>query len=202
MKFRDFTNLKTTGQLIPAEVLAHPEYNPDTWEHDIALLRLSQQVPKSSAISICPADVSFENHSIVVSGMGRQCMTRSDPECNYPETLKEIRVHEVPWNVTNEIRLEGDSRDACAGDSGGPATPLVDEKPFCLLGIVRDGSKKCDGQGTYMRVPEYKNWIDKLMEPESRYEKLMSSVERLIQKIDQLLIVFGFSNDGSYFISP
>ena len=123
-------------------------------------------------------------------------MTRSNPE-----TLKEIRVQEMPWIAMNEVRLEGDSRYACAGDSRGPATPLVDEKPFCLLGIVRDGSKKCEGQGSYMKVPEYKKWINQLMEPERRFEKLMSSVKRLIQKIDQLLIVFGFSYDGSFFIS-
>uniref|UniRef100_A0A8C4R3F0 Peptidase S1 domain-containing protein n=1 Tax=Eptatretus burgeri TaxID=7764 RepID=A0A8C4R3F0_EPTBU len=159
---------KSEQRVLVDQHIRHPDYDPETLDHDLALLhlatpaRLSQDI-QPVTLPHCPG---HNRQMCTVSGWGLS-------EEGYPDELQCLQVPILQRNVCQKSYgsmfsssmmcagyLEG-SRDACKGDSGGPL--VCDEK---LQGIVSwgEGCSEEDKPGVYAKVHSAMPWIKKIIE--------------------------------------
>ncbi|XP_060648956.1 serine protease 7 [Drosophila nasuta] len=157
------------------EVIVHPQYNADdnNRHHDIALIRLNQQVELNEyIIPVCLPLVSTRaaintNDKLTVSGWGRTLLARqsnikqrielpvADQDyCKTKFATKRISV------ISSQLCVGGEYiRDSCDGDSGGPLMRYTGA--WYLEGVVSFGNR-CGLEGwpgVYTRVTDYIDWI-------------------------------------------
>ncbi|KAH8418667.1 hypothetical protein KR222_009238, partial [Zaprionus bogoriensis] len=152
-----------------SEIIMHEEYNPDKYDNDVALLRLSSPLPLNNftikAIEITDED-SVAGSISTITGWGT---TQSGGTAS--DQLLAVDVPIVSNEDCNDdygggnlitdgmlcagVRGEG-GKDACQGDSGGPL--IIDNK---LHGVVSWGYG-CAAPaypGVYARVYYFRDWI-------------------------------------------
>ncbi|KAF7279785.1 hypothetical protein GWI33_006745 [Rhynchophorus ferrugineus] len=160
------------------ETVIHKNYDPKTFDNDIALLRLSVAANFSYANvqPIClPVEEINDDLSgkfAVISGWGVTEEGHKSPvllKASVPvipiETCKNL--YKRFTNLTDRQICAGGykGQDSCKGDSGGPMmyVGLIQGTPrFIQYGIVSFGPSECgtDGQpGIYTRVGSYLTWI-------------------------------------------
>ncbi|XP_005587397.1 complement factor D [Macaca thibetana thibetana] len=150
----------------------HPDSRPDTIDHDLLLLQLSEKATLGPAVRPLPwqrVDRDVEPGTLcdvagwgIVSHAGRR-----------PDRLQHVllpvldratcnrRTHHDGAITQRMMCAESNRRDSCKGDSGGP---LV-----CggvLEGVVTSGSRVCGNRkkpGIYTRVASYAAWIDSVL---------------------------------------
>ena len=149
----------------------HENYNRNTFENDVALLRLPTPAmgENIAVIPLAPRDIgTLEDELLVVSGYGR---TSNNGEAS-PDLLR-VQVR----GISNQQCMEsfGDSvknstlcafystmegQSACNGDSGGPLT--FNSTETILVGVVSFGSGMgCDtAPVAYARVSSFVDWIE------------------------------------------
>lgn len=173
------------GERIPIiDIIIYREWDEGPWfnqtnYNDIALLRLSRP---ASATPIAVADASARpfivpEQSARVTGWGLtetgeenqqillfvEVPIVSNDVCNAPNAHGDNRAN-TPDPVTPFMLCAGyeaGGRDACGGDSGGPLSMRIADRPT-LIGVVSWGAKTCGGAphyGVYTRVTEYADWI-------------------------------------------
>uniref|UniRef100_UPI00358FE550 trypsin-2-like isoform X2 n=1 Tax=Myxine glutinosa TaxID=7769 RepID=UPI00358FE550 len=162
--------------------IRHPDYDPETLDHDFALLRLARPARLSLHIKpvMLPHCPGREGQTCTVSGWGLS-------KDGYPDELQCLQVPILPRNVCQKSYgsmfsssmmcagyLEG-KQDACKGDSGGPL--VCDGK---LQGIVSwgEGCSEKDKPGIYAKVFGAMSWIKKIMEEPSREDNIDHSGSR------------------------
>jgi hypothetical protein len=155
----------------------HEDYDPGTFAHDIALLRL----PAPSTAPVMRPIPAHEDGDVVggapsiVAGWGNQSTTSSA----YPDTAAEVTVPVVADSTCAEPFPQGygddfgafaqimlcagfqeGGKDACQGDSGGPLA-LDSTGGRRLIGIVSwgNGCALPNFPGVYTRVSAYREWI-------------------------------------------
>ncbi|KAL4876757.1 trypsin-like cysteine/serine peptidase domain-containing protein [Aspergillus karnatakaensis] len=162
------------GQLVRvAEIISHADYNADTIENDIAVLRLTQSLQLGEAVGVIDLPPSNETTPetgavCTVSGWG----TTSHEGADLPTNLRAVDIKVIDhalcreWyedvrNVTDQMvcaGVQGGGKDACQGDSGGP---LVEKESHTQIGVVSWGYG-C-GQhgrfGVYADTAAYRDWI-------------------------------------------
>jgi len=152
------------------DFIQHENYNSQTIDHDIALLRL--ETPVTFTDKIQPAclpggRVDEESTKGVVTGWGatqengqvssilqQASITVLNPrECGNDNSLT-ICAGEIAPIV----------HDSCQGDSGGPFV-VKDSitNAYYLSGVVSNGVG-CRGRGVYTRVSAYEQWIQNIIE--------------------------------------
>nr|XP_012326287.1 mannan-binding lectin serine protease 1 isoform X4 [Aotus nancymaae] len=157
-------------------IALHPQYVPNTFENDVALVELLESpVLNTFVMPIClPEGPQQEGAMVIVSGWGKQFLQR------FPETLMEIEIPTVDHGtcqkayaplkkkVTVDMICAGEKeggKDACAGDSGGPMVTLNRERGhWHLVGIVSWGEDcgKKDRYGVYSSIHHNKDWIQRV----------------------------------------
>jgi len=172
------------------EAFVHPQFDPDTFDNDIALLVLETPLNLSHCGSNCLAidpvtpdnetTVLYENALAIITGWGNR--NSSGPE-DYPLILNVADVQIVPctgtgyadtsvypeYPITNNMFCAGTpdySRDTCQGDSGGPLV-VFDTDSTPLLGGITSWGEGCaidNYPGVYTRVANYQNWINATIE--------------------------------------
>uniref|UniRef100_A0A182JLK0 Uncharacterized protein n=1 Tax=Anopheles atroparvus TaxID=41427 RepID=A0A182JLK0_ANOAO len=146
-------------------VINHPNYNDDTFENDINLLRVSPYITYNAAVQPMPIAAHVaESGDAVVSGWGENetgelpnhlqflnTQIISDEDCYAIWSGDTLLV-----SNTNICTLSPVGQNACRGDSGGP---LVHDGG--LHGVVSWGPNDCpNGMPTvYTRVSSYVSWI-------------------------------------------
>uniref|UniRef100_A0A8C3YP45 Complement C1s subcomponent n=1 Tax=Catagonus wagneri TaxID=51154 RepID=A0A8C3YP45_9CETA len=158
------------------QIFLHPQYNPMTFENDVALVELSDSpVLNDFVMPIClPQGPPQKGAMVIVSGWGKQFLQR------FPETLMEIEIPIVDHRicqeayaplkkkVTRDMICAGEKeggKDACAGDSGGPMVTLDRESgQWYLVGTVSWGVDcgKKDRYGVYSYIFYNKDWIQRV----------------------------------------
>nr|KAF6382814.1 mannan binding lectin serine peptidase 1 [Pipistrellus kuhlii] len=167
---------ETEQHLEVKHIFLHPQYDPNTFENDVALVELSTgPVLNDFVMPIClPESTPEEGTMVIVSGWGKQFLQR------LPETLMEIEVPIVAHStcqeayaplkkkVTRDMICAGfkeGGKDACAGDSGGPMVTLDKETDqWYQVGVVswgKDCGKK-DLYGVYSYVYSNRDWIQRV----------------------------------------
>lgn len=168
------------GQRIPvAEVHVHPNYNPVTFDSDIALLRL--RYPATLTTTVQPIALATAGHAALfapgveatVTGWG----TRTEGALDFPNELYEVNVPIVAQDIcaftyaaqgaqiTNNMLCAGvpiGGKDACQGDSGGPLIVPDGVGGFKLAGVVSwgIGCARPGLPGVYTRVANFIDWIE------------------------------------------
>uniref|UniRef100_A0A7N6BFS7 T-plasminogen activator n=1 Tax=Anabas testudineus TaxID=64144 RepID=A0A7N6BFS7_ANATE len=160
----------------------HENFDPDTFDNDIALLKLKTDIgicainsPEVFPACLPEPDLVLPNWTeCEISGYGRD--REFSPE--YSERVKRGYVRLWPNErcvsdvlsgrlVTSNMLCAGDTRgldDACKGDSGGPLVCRNNDR-MTLMGLISwgDGCGQRDKPGVYTRVTEYISWINNKM---------------------------------------
>lgn len=156
----------------------HEQYNDETYDNDIAILKLKSElgicaINSPEVLPVClpePGVVFPDWAECEISGYGKE----AEFSPFYSDRVKQGHVRLWPQDrcvseklagrlVTPNMLCAGDTRgldDACKGDSGGP---LVCEKDgrMNLVGLISwgDGCGKKDTPGVYTHVTKYAAWI-------------------------------------------
>ena len=163
------------------EVITHENYDDDSLDNDIALLKLADEVTDFPLVTLASPSYNTPGTDSTVIGWGN---LRSTEEGGFetPEVLQEVTVPLVsqeecqagldevvpPFydvSLTDNMVCAGfpmGGKDACQGDSGGPMGLKDDAGNFIQNGIVSwgIGCAQPKAFGVYTRVSNYKDWIN------------------------------------------
>jgi trypsin len=155
-------------------IVVHENYNMDTQENDIALVRLKSPtagrvIPLAFAALSVPSGQPLE-----VTGWGVTAEGGSTPSV----TLRKATVPYVDNAICNTSAAyngrikpgmmcagaQDGGMDACQGDSGGPLVWRTSDGPI-LVGVVSfgEGCARKLKYGVYTRVSGYRDWIDRIV---------------------------------------
>jgi len=163
-----------------AEVIDYPTYNKDTFQNDIAMLRLESALPFNAAVApACLPDPSqdYTDMDGLLSGWGHtsyegigsaQLLKVSVPVASN-DVCSSHWHHKFYADVMLCVKVVS-GKDTCQGDSGGPLV-VKHGSSYDLVGVVSAGYK-CDAgkPGLYTRVTEFNDWIkEKICEKEGDY---------------------------------
>ncbi|WP_084113216.1 serine protease [Belnapia moabensis] len=166
------TSLYAAGgeRLQVAQLVIHPQYNPDTNDNDFALLRLSASVTAGKPIALAEANTQVtpgtrawvtgwgataENGPGSLNLLGAEVPVVPNEVCNRPESYD----GDITSNMLCAGREQG-GVDSCQGDSGGPLAATTQGTPT-LVGVVSFGHG-CGRRlkyGVYGRVTVAAPWI-------------------------------------------
>ncbi|EDV55875.1 serine protease grass [Drosophila erecta] len=157
------------------KAITHRSYYQGTIAHDIGLLKLNRSIHfdihiQPICIPISPAVVPSVSR-FQAFGWGD---TKKYGIAHLLQTT-ELRLYNATYCTRSlDARMSGnqfcaghEDRDTCYGDSGGPMVTTVDfdgVKRYLQLGIVSSGLTSCQGLGLYTYVPNYINWIQRVMQ--------------------------------------
>lgn len=203
-------------RIAAAEIIVHPDYDPNYLENDIALIRLAEAVRDTTAegelpvmaITAVGADAPpLDGILATVTGWGSRETTLAD----YPEALHEVNLpildnqtcSQAYSNLPNTMLCAGymnkGGKDACGGDSGGPLV-IFDEtaETWLLAGLVSwgYGCGYPGYPGVYTRVSSYSDWLnDYLSQPPVIFNKTVS--DPVIAAGGTLTYTLSLTNIGS-----
>ncbi|XP_035790730.1 serine protease grass-like [Anopheles albimanus] len=166
--------------------VVYPEYNIPFARHDIALIRMPQEITYSDSIQpIClPTREDVRKLPLprfIVAGWGKT-ENQTDSDVLMQATLDSVPVSEcrgllerinakIDLSEEHQMCAGGKNRiDSCKGDSGGPlgfSVGLIGAR-FVEFGIVSTGIPSCGERsvpGIYTRVAPYMDWIIDNIQP-------------------------------------
>jgi secreted trypsin-like serine protease len=182
------------------DIIVHGDYDPNTFENDIALLVLEQNVTLTEYIDI----VQLYNKSVVEKMMFTAVGwgytdAKSEEEDNAPSVMRTVTVP-VDNNVCQTDVYEhqfcggtGKGQDTCGGDSGGIVT-INEDGVWKAIGVVSNGDTPCGGNGVagvYTTIPDFLDWIE--------YAQQGGSASSLTHSIT-LLVVTAFVLSFNFFM--
>ncbi|XP_047110776.1 CLIP domain-containing serine protease B9-like [Schistocerca piceifrons] len=161
----------------------HPKYNNPFRKNDIALVRVSSDIPYTDFIR--PICLPFENSNNTgsqvkyqIAGWGKQDSldTNGSTVLQFAvvsitptEECSPLQSRQVqPLSKATQMCAGGQGPDACNGDSGGPLMKYTnDSKPVQQVGIVsfRTGTECGPTASVYTRVDGFLEWILDNIEP-------------------------------------
>jgi len=176
------TNYTAPGPWLDVErVVVHEAYDPQTFENDIALVKLksSSLTPGGRVIPLVASSVVVPaGQPLEVTGWGATkeggsgssvLMKASVPlvdtaTCNAQDSY----AGKVKGSMMCAGAKDG-GIDSCQGDSGGPLVWRTSEGPV-LVGVVShgEGCARKLKYGVYTRVSAYRDWIDRVLASDRR----------------------------------
>lgn len=154
-----------------SEIRQHADFDPTTYDNDIAVLKLQQPALFNSYIwPVCmpPVEDTYEGYMGIVTGWGTQEFlgATSDVlmEVSIPIWTQEKCKGAFVERITDEVLCAGapeGGRDSCQGDSGGPLLVQLPNRRWVTVGIVSWGIRcgEKNHPGIYTRVTKYSDWI-------------------------------------------
>ena len=163
------------------QIIRHPSYNANTFDSDVALLKLETPVTiggsgstKTAVIPLVPSSIgSLAGSYTWISGWG---YTESSV---YPTQLREVQLPIMPASTCNNYRHwggqitgnmlcagydPGGAQSACYGDSGGPAVVWNSSTgQWNLAGVVSFGPLGCAvpyAPSVFARVSQFGSWVN------------------------------------------
>ncbi len=182
-------NLTTdTGERISVKrIVGYPDYNPVTFDSDLALLELER--PSSRQTIPLMSDVTNDLSGDMVTIIGWGDSDASDFS-EYPEVLQQVSIPVIS-NTTCEARYPGmitenmlcagsaeGGKDSCTGDSGGPLVVQIDNQ-WLHAGIVSWGVG-CARPGNYgvnTRSSKFIDFIYSYVTPQPKLSIIPSTVQ-------------------------
>jgi hypothetical protein len=153
--------------------IMHPDYNVDTWNYDVMLLKLDAPVNNIQKVALNNDDAVPRALSTVTPlGLGR--LAEVDGE--FPKVLQEVNVRVIDSGTCNKSPMyqnwiqdsmicagvSGGGQDACFGDSGGPLIQKdLTTGELVQVGVVSFGTgcARMNKPGVYHRVSSSYDWI-------------------------------------------
>ncbi|XP_065072659.1 mucin-2 isoform X1 [Ochlerotatus camptorhynchus] len=162
-------------------VASHPQFDPRTFEYDLALLRFYEPVvfqPNIIPVCVPEGDENFIGRTAFVTGWGR--LYEDGP---LPSVLQEVTVPVIENKICETMyRSAGyiehiphificagwkkGGYDSCEGDSGGPMVIQRPDKRFLLAGVISwgIGCAEPNQPGVYTRISEFRDWINQILQ--------------------------------------
>ncbi|EDW89432.2 serine proteinase stubble [Drosophila yakuba] len=163
-------------------VASHPQFDPRTFEYDLALLRFYEPVvfqPNIIPVCVPDNDENFIGQTAFVTGWGR--LYEDGP---LPSVLQEVAVPVINNTICESMyRSAGyiehiphificagwkkGGYDSCEGDSGGPMVlQRESDKRFHLGGVISwgIGCAEANQPGVYTRISEFRDWINQILQ--------------------------------------
>ncbi|RZF38774.1 hypothetical protein LSTR_LSTR008144 [Laodelphax striatellus] len=162
-------------------VASHPQFDPRTFEYDLALLRFYEPIvfqPNIIPICVPEDDTSFVGSTAYVTGWGR--LYENGP---LPSVLQEVSVPVINNTVCEtmyraagyiehipEIFICAGWRkggfDSCEGDSGGPMVIQRPDRRWVLAGVISwgIGCAEPNQPGVYTRISQFRDWINQILQ--------------------------------------
>ncbi|XP_044739296.1 serine proteinase stubble-like [Chrysoperla carnea] len=163
-------------------VASHPQFDPRTFEYDLALLRFYEPVtfqPNIIPVCVPNSDEGYVGKTAHVTGWGR--LHEDGP---LPNTLQEVSVPVINNSVCEQMYrsagyiehipnificagLRSGGSDSCEGDSGGPMViQRSQDKRFILAGVISwgIGCAEPNQPGVYTRISEFRHWINQILQ--------------------------------------
>ncbi|XP_036960339.1 suppressor of tumorigenicity 14 protein homolog [Acanthopagrus latus] len=153
-------------------IIAHSEYNPLSYNNDIALMELDASVNLNQNIwPICLPSPTYDfpaGQDAWITGWGA---TREGGLAATVLQKAEVRIVNstvckslMSEDVTDRMLCAGVLKggvDACQGDSGGPLSVTGPSGRVFLAGVVSwgDGCARRNKPGVYTRVTKFRRWI-------------------------------------------
>ena len=156
-----------------SQIITHPNYNSNTYNHDMALLKLSQPSTITPVKPVFSNETSFNAAGTPANvlgwgdtssgGTGSNVLRQvdvplvSNTTCNGPSSYN--------GDITGNMICAGyaaGGKDACQNDSGGPLVTSDGNGGWKQVGVVSWGIG-CAGAGyygVYARVSNYESWIE------------------------------------------
>ncbi|XP_029466499.1 chymotrypsin B-like [Rhinatrema bivittatum] len=168
------TNVEAIQKLKVAQVFTHPQWNSNTIENDIALIKLATPAVLSDSVSpVCLAASGEEYQSgqlCVTSGWGKTRYNALNTPNKLQQTALPLLTNDdckVHWgsNILDTMICAGAAgSSSCMGDSGGPLVCQSNDI-WRLVGIVSWGSSRCatNSPGVYARVTLLRAWVDQII---------------------------------------
>ncbi|CAF1576748.1 unnamed protein product [Adineta ricciae] len=174
---------------VVSQIIIHASYDTDTYENDIALLKLGTALTMSdTAIStICLPSVSSATlaagewpaagTTVVAVGWGTLSEGGSLPSKLQQVTLQTISYQAsscsssiTDWHIQLCAGVSGGGKDTCQGDSGGPLVMFSSSKQWVLVGLTSNGigCAQANYAGIYTRVAAYEDWLNVAMSSSNR----------------------------------
>ncbi len=184
-----------SGQFVEiAEVLPHPEFDVETGDFDIALIRLTSELEYERAVIpfLDPRRLVEVNTPVTVIGWGSTASTTE--QANYPFTLRKADLQLTNGDLCQEalrLRTGKDfaitermlcassptfTEDACIGDSGGPLLYWESSlAKWVQIGIVSWGiGCAVNGQpGVYTDLHPFEAWIGDAMDQTTEVDSVL-----------------------------
>lgn len=165
---------ESADQSAVEHTLIHPQYDPNTMENDIALIKLSRRLKVHASVFLDDGRHSENDALLTVAGWGNKRASYVSRPALYPAKMHYVDVLRLPdarcehWQpgVDFETMLcagyKVQGRDSCQGDSGGPLFAEPHEDHFVLAGIVSwgEGCAEQRHPGIYTRVSKFKSWVE------------------------------------------
>ena len=199
----DFRNSTEAQSFDVGKITFHPEYNPLTSAHDLAIVVLKKAAKFGCHVNnIClPSPTTmFTNRTAISAGWGKTELGEV-----FSQVLREIELpiqseedcREAFPNIQSDIMMCAGRGvgDTCQGDSGGPLMIQVDGH-WTLLGVVSFGAV-CGKNtrklpGVYARVDAHLGFVNNIL-----HRKIVFDDESLKQRVE----VPGATFLGSYYDS-
>jgi secreted trypsin-like serine protease len=150
-------------------IMIHPNWNPTTFDSDIAIWFLRSDASGIPVAGLTRRDPSVGTN-LLATGWGQ---TESNPA--FPIHLRQVQVPLVSTTNCNDANsyngaitpnmicagLDAGGKDTCQGDSGGPLTRKKDGTFKLLTGITSFGTGCADPNffGVYTRVSRFRAWV-------------------------------------------
>jgi secreted trypsin-like serine protease len=168
------------GQIVEVKrILVHPNYDPQVFSSDIALLQLKKPVANPVVIPLFSRKSSLAGVTSTVIGWGN--MRGANNGILYPYKLQEVQLPIVSNQECNEGFEQNYSdyknpitktmlcagylageKDSCQGDSGGPLM-IPDDGKWLLAGLVSWGDRCAITYGVYTRVSLFTGFVKEKM---------------------------------------
>ncbi|XP_072282432.1 transmembrane protease serine 13-like [Pyxicephalus adspersus] len=160
-------------------ILRHENYNADSDDYDVALIKLKNPFTFSAAIQPVCLPMTNQNFNpntkCWISGFGKtvatsevtsQQLMKAEVKIISTDTCNNVHVYNGA--ISQRMMCAGDLRggtDSCQGDSGGPLVCFQDNRWY-LAGVTSwgTGCGQANKPGVYTRVTEILPWIYNKME--------------------------------------
>jgi secreted trypsin-like serine protease len=168
-------SLTSGGTVVKVTAMTrHPQWNPSTFENDIALLKLERAATGAIPIvALSGQDAGrlfYDGVLAFVAGWGRTAEGGDSPDELRHVGLVVVsndvcgRPQSYPGQITGTMACAGfveGGKDSCQGDSGGPLMVSDRRGSYILAGVVSwgEGCARPSKYGVYTRTSEYAGWI-------------------------------------------
>lgn len=166
------TSNEWTVQRKVKRILGHPHYDPISYDNDLALMELNQEVVLNQ--NVWPICLPASTHHFTpgtwawITGWGStreggsaaKTLQKASVRLVNSTVCKALMEDEVTERMICAGVLEG-GIDACQGDSGGPLSVQEPSGRAFLAGVVSwgDGCAQRNKPGIYTRVTQFRDWI-------------------------------------------
>ncbi|XP_072024525.1 ovochymase-like [Amphiura filiformis] len=155
-------------------VVINPNFDVNTYDSDIALIKFRQPITYTDYISPLCLPNEIQEQALVIPGK-EGVITGWGREGDFAPSsrdLKRVRLSIVDQQecldahnylvTSNMFCAAATNRDACSGDSGGPLAMQDSDSRWYLVGLVSWGIGCANPRypGVYSRVQRFRQWID------------------------------------------